>query len=87
MKKSYASRFLVTVSLVSGRTNVCTNVSWSRTHSMNLSVTRMDMLALVTLSTSVLTAMNSSRSGCSQERVSIRAPRLPCCPMRPVTME
>ena len=73
--------------LLSGRSNHWMNFLLSLTHSMNSSVTRMDMLALVTLSRSVLTDMNSSRSGCSQDMVSISAPRLPCWPMSPVTME
>ena len=82
-----ASSFFSMCWLLSGRSNHWMNSVLSRTHSMNASLTRIDMFAFVTLSRSVFTDMNSSRSGCSQDMVSMRAPRLPCWPMSPVTME
>ena len=62
-KNSAAFRSFLIFWLLSGRSNFCVNGFLSLTHSMNSSETLMDMFALVTLSRSVLTDMNSSRSG------------------------
>ena len=77
-KNSAALRSFLIFWLLSGRSNLWVNILLSLTQFMNSSETRMDMLALVTLSRLVLTAMNSSRSGWSQEMVSMSAPRRPC---------
>ena len=77
-KNSAALRSFLIFWLLSGRSNFCVKDFLSLTHSMNSSETLMDMLALVTLSRSVFTDMNSSRSGCSQDIVSMSAPRRPC---------
>ena len=57
------------------------------TAAINLSVIRIEILALVIRLRSDLISINSSRSGCSHEILSINAPRLPACPIKPVTIE
>ena len=75
------------VSPVSNLVNDKVNGVLFFTAAINLSVILIEILAFVTLSRSDLIPINSSKSGCSHERLSIKAPLRPACPINPVTIE